>query len=946
MSSLEKALSQLALPPDVEARAAQYLLDFTQDNPQQAKRIVAAEVAPSFLKTLATSDYFAQTVLRRPSIIDALLIDSSPLLTTEAPELSGLSLKNCADHDAQLSALRGQRHVHMLRILWRANGHLCPVESTLVDLSALADHLTGEAVAASHEQVSKMLGEPGGNSEPDQLCVLAMGKLGGGELNMSSDIDVILTHSEAAETSGRRRVSNAEFFARQAKVFSDLLARLTPDGFCYRVDTRLRPFGKSGQPCVNITALEHYLAVHGREWERYAYIKQRPLSGSRQQHADLAGLLKPFVYRKYLDYGVFNELRSMKSLIDNEIRQRELQDNIKRGPGGIRELEFIVQTMQIVFGGKYPALQTPSFFTALSRLSHLNYLPAEAARSIYEDYCFLRRIENGVQGFRDQQTHELPSTPLDQQRLSVLMNVESYDQLLEKLAQTRARVQTQFDELSVMGSSAQSTDMSSAQTFEKVSENEALASLNTLKTLRGRLENTGRERLDALMPRIVELLNEADDADEIAPRLTRLLSGIGRRSAYFSLLLENPAVLDRVITICRSSPDLAAQLSISPVLLDTLVDPRGSSVALDRKGLAARLDQQLDGIESDDEERQLIALREFRKASMFDVAVADMEQQLPLMKISDRLTDIAELVLASALDMATAQLTPRHGIPRCQEGKGEPAQFVIIGYGKLGGIELGYSSDLDLVFLFDDDGDGCTDGAKSIDNSQYYSKLSRRLIQILTIPTRAGTLYEIDMRLRPSGRSGLLVSRLNAYELYQREGAWTWEHQALIRARAVAGDAPLRTKYEALRRALLQQPRKQAKLAHEVASMRGKMKAGLNRSTATEFDLKQGEGGLVDLEFLVQFLVLAHSNEVPDLATYSDNVRQLEAIEAAGLLPGAIANQLRMAYLTMRQKLHEQALAGKTALVGQDEFGDERALIIGQLEEHDLAPAPADPDIL
>ncbi len=937
---------QLSLPPDVEAVAADYLAQFADEHPESLGRVMAAGFAPSFIRTLATSDYFAQTVLRRPDIIDALIEGSPGPLTHELTGTVGPVSVDGQNLDAMLASLRAYRHQQMARILWRTNGGLCSVESTLTDLSSLANGLVREAVSASHQQVSALYGEPGGDSGPDQLCVLAMGKLGGGELNMSSDIDVIMTHSESGETDGRRRVSNTEFFTRQTKVFSDLLARLTPDGFCYRVDTRLRPFGKSGQPCVNLAALEHYLAVHGREWERYAYIKQRALSGSPSQQADVTRLLKPFVYRKYLDYGVFKELRSMKSLIDDEVRLRELQNNIKRGPGGIRELEFIVQTMQIVFGGKYPVLQTPSFFTALNRLSELNYLPADAARSIHDDYCFLRRIENGVQGFRDQQTHDLPSSVLDQQRLSVLMGLDSTDQLLEQLAAVRERVQSQFDELSVMASDDQSPDLTSTQTFRKVSENEALASLNTLKTLRERLETTGRERLDALMPRVVERLSEADDAEELAPRLTRLLSGIGRRSAYFSLLLENPAVLDRVITICRNSPDLASQLSVSPVLLDTLVDPRGSSVALDRQGLAARLDAQLDGADSDDEERQLIALREFRKASMFDVAVADMEHQLPLMKISDRLTDIAELVLERALEMAKAQLQDRHGTPRRDDGNGEPAQFVIIGYGKLGGIELGYGSDLDLVFLFDDGGEGCTDGEKSVDNAQYFSKLSRRLIQILTVPTRAGTLYEIDMRLRPSGRSGLLVSRLGAYETYQREQAWTWEHQALIRARAVAGDPGLRADYEELRRALLQQPREHKKLAHDVAYMRGKMKAGLNRSTETTFDLKQGDGGLVDLEFLVQFLVLAHSSDVPSLAAFSDNVRQLEAIEAAGLLEEVTAGSLRSAYVALRGKMHEHALAGKSVLVDQGEFVEERALIYGQLEKHALAPAPADPDIL
>ncbi|MFK8031795.1 MAG: bifunctional [glutamate--ammonia ligase]-adenylyl-L-tyrosine phosphorylase/[glutamate--ammonia-ligase] adenylyltransferase [Gammaproteobacteria bacterium] len=953
MSDLDRVLEGFSLPPEMLDQASIYLQDFVRQSSDQANRIVSSGFGTAFVGVLATSDYFAQTVLRYPTLIDKLLdqfvaeasecqSDSSNSsrqlsLGQDAPIPVSIATVEGDNYEAQLEQLRTQRHLHMLRILWRANGKLCPVETTLVELSELADQLIREAVRLSHAQVAKIFGEPQCESGVDQLCVLAMGKLGGGELNMSSDVDVILTHSESGETSGPRKTSNAEFFARQAKVFADLLTRLTPDGFCYRVDTRLRPFGTSGRPCVNFSAFEHYLAVHGREWERYAYIKQRPLTGSDEQGQEVLGLLRPFVYRKYLDYGVFEELRAMKALIETEIQRKELKDDIKRGPGGIRELEFMVQTLQLVFGGKYPALQTPSFFKALRRLARLNYLSAETAESMYGDYCFLRRVENAVQGLRDQQTHVLPVKLVDQQRLALLMDCDSYAQLLEQLAEVRQRVQSQFDDLKVLGGEATQASMTSTQTFEEVEQNEALSSLRTLGNLRERLEETGRKRLDSLMPRIVDILTSADDAEEIAPRLTTLLSGIGRRSAYFALLLENPAVLDRVVSICRRSPQLASQLALSPVLLDTLVDPRGSSVTLDRAGLATRLQQQVGGIDRSDEEQLLIALREFRKAAIFDVAVADMEQQMPLMNISDRLTDIAELVLGCALEMAAEQLAPRYGRPRSQQGAGAPAQFAIVGYGKLGGLELGYSSDLDLVFLFDDDGDGCTDGEKSVDNSQYFSKLSRRLIQILTVPTRAGTLYEVDMRLRPSGRSGLLVSRLSAFASYQREQAWTWEHQALIRARAVAGNDRLKSRFEALRQDLLQQTRSSETLCAAVRDMRQKMKVELNRSTPTQFDLKQGDGGLVDLEFLVQFLVLAHSHSVPELAVFSDNVRQLDAIEAAKLLPASDAAALREAYISIRENLHSLSLAGQSVLVSQSRLKPEREMIIRQIKAHGLA---------
>ncbi|MEM7082271.1 MAG: bifunctional [glutamate--ammonia ligase]-adenylyl-L-tyrosine phosphorylase/[glutamate--ammonia-ligase] adenylyltransferase [Pseudomonadota bacterium] len=950
MSDLERALERLSLPDELRDVTHRALDAFIRECPVQAKRLAARGLEMSFLRTLATSDYFVSILTRQigaasepganatgERLIDRLLADTA----FDAPGVLSVGAPEDAPLDTQRTALRQQRHLNLARILWRANGEVDALETTLDALSALADHQIRQAVTLSHTQVVERTGEP----NADRLCVLAMGKLGGGELNVSSDIDLILTHAEAGETDGKRSVTHTEFFARQAKVFADLLATPTAEGFCYRLDTRLRPFGASGQPVVNLAALEHYLATHGREWERYAYIKQRTLTGGESHVRELNALVQSFVYRKYMDYGVYDDLRAMKALIDEEVTRSDLQSDIKRGPGGIRSLEFMVQTLQLVFGGKFPALQTPSFFIALKRLAELDYLPEAMAQAMIADYRFLRRVENGIQGIRDQQTHVLPTAAVDQQRLALLLNTGSYAQLEEALHAVRTRVQALFDDMSLLSKDARSSSMTTTQTFDEVDNNEALRSLQSLRTLRGRLEKTGQARFDQLMPCIVERLQSADDAEYIAPRLTRLLTGIGRRSAYFSLLLENPAVLERVISICRRSPDLADQLAISPVLLDTLVDPRGSSAQLDRDGLEARLQQQLAGVDHNDEEAALIALREFRKAAVFDVAVADLEKQMPLMKISDRLTDIAELTLEQALSLATDHVQARYGVPRSDGGQGAVAAFAIIGYGKLGGIELGFGSDLDLVFLFDDDGNGQTDGEKSVDNSVYFAKLSRRLIHVLTVPTRAGTLYEVDMRLRPSGRSGLLVSRLSAFADYQQKQAWTWEHQAMIRARAVAGDATLKQAFEGFRLAFLSQQRPIDTLRRDVRSMRIRMKKELDKSTASHFDLKQGDGGIVDLEFLVQFLVLAHAAQLPDLAVFSDNVRQLEAIERAGVLDVDVARALRAAYLTMRRHSHTQALAGGSVLIDQSAIREERALVTAQFNAQALAPESS-PDIL
>lgn len=955
MSLLNSFGAQAAIPSALRERAQEHLDQLAQQVPETLEQLAAGPLVEPFLVTLMTSEYFAHTIQRQPHFL-AQLLERGWVASPRLDE-NWLSLKVLpgATETENLSALRQQRHLHMLRILWRENGGIATLDDTLSDLSMLAAQQIASAEGMSRAALVMRFGEP----DNDRLCVLAMGKLGGGELNLSSDVDLVFVHGQDGESQGERQTSNAEFFARQVRGLVDLLSRNTADGFCYRTDTRLRPFGQSGRPVVSLNGLEHYLLVHGREWERYAYIKARALTGCDDQHQELQDILRPFVYRRYLDFGVFESLRDMKAMIEREVRSKELQHNIKRGAGGIREIEFIVQTLQLVYGGKRFGLQQTGFYAALNALVTENCLPQQTASELRDDYDLLRRVENGVQGIRDQQVHSLPLDSLDQQRLVLLMRANSWPELAARIERARERVHTYFNDISAVvpaTTTAQSVGLSNATTaasadtptkVQAASEAEpwylhsfsnALQPLAALAAggLRDRLETYGRARLDALMPVVIKELEGMSDATAATTRLVTLIEAIGRRSAYFSLLTENPHVLHRVINICASSAELASRLARTPVLLDSLVDPRGSSMGLTAEGLRERFAHHVSTLDRLDEELGLLAVRDFRQSAMFDVAVADMERHLPVMKISDRLTDIAQLILTEAWRQSSAQMEQRFGQPR-RADNGELARFAVLGYGKLGGLELSYSSDLDLVFLYDDGGAGQTDGEKSVDNALYFARLAQRLIHILTVPTAMGAAYEVDMRLRPSGKSGLLISRFDAFIEYQRERAWTWEHQALLRARAVAGNHELMQDFEKFRVDLIASRRETRELADAVFTMRQKMRAHLDQSDEQQFNLKHGLGGLVDIEFLVQFLVLAGAADNPELARWSDNVRQLEALATCNCLSSEEAERLTQIYLSYRQKLHEHALTGAGAMVSNGLFGAERAWV-AELYQRKMAP--------
>jgi glutamate-ammonia-ligase adenylyltransferase len=786
------------------------------------------------------------------------------------------------------------------------------------------------------------------------LVTLAMGKLGGRELNFSSDVDLIFLYPQEGESNGDRKLSTHEYFVRLAQQVVALLDDVTADGFVYRVDTRLRPFGDSGPPVVSFAALETYLLQHGRSWERYAYIKARtitPPAVAAVKEELHHNMIEPFVYRRYLDYGVFESLRDMKALIAAEVRKRELADNIKLGPGGIREIEFIVQSLQLVRGGRDEQLRCRELLLVLPRLGRGKGISPVSASQLMRAYGFLRRLENALQALRDQQTHELPKHPADRARIHVAMGFPDWDSLLATLDDHRAAVSRLFAEVafrtdsdsnqSVLARSlTQLWDSEADETAWSVTLRDSdfahakeLADVVTrfanLPTSR-QIDATGKKRLAEFVPAFLALLQGRSQPHIVCERILKIATRILRRSAYIVLLNENPPAMQQLIMLCEQSAYLADEIARFPLLLDEMLDPRQYSKTITVESMREDLAERLERAGSTDSEEQIEVLAQFQRATLFRIAVADFSGNLPIMKVSDRLTDLAEVVLQHALDVAWSDLVAKHGTPRiAAQHRKKAAGLGVIAYGKMGGMELSYRSDLDLVFLHDSVGAAAeTDGPKPLENSMFFSRLVRRLVHFLTTQTGSGALYEVDTRLRPSGRSGLLVVSIDGFERYQEENAWTWEHQALLRARPVAGSGRIAREFDRIRSDTLRMRVHREQLREDVLSMRAKMRKQLDKSGKDRFDLKQGEGGIGDIEFLVQYLVLRNAHEHPAVIHYSDNIRQLGALGAAGCLAEADVARLQQAYRDFRLSLHRLTLNGESPLVADALFLDERDFVV------------------
>jgi glutamate-ammonia-ligase adenylyltransferase len=842
--------------------------------------------------------------------------------------------------------LRLFRHFYMVRIAWLDLLNMQTIEQSLLQVSKLAIQLIIQTNAWLQQFLAPRLGEPQGELGAQTMLILGMGKLGGGELNFSSDIDLIFTYPAQGETQGgKKSLEHQQFFTKLAQKLITALDQVTADGQVYRVDMRLRPFGDSGPLVMHFDAMEDYYQEQGRDWERYAMLKASILNEPSQYTAQLSSILQPFIYRRYLDFSAIESLRAMKSMIEQEARRRGLINNIKLGQGGIREAEFVVQSLQLINGGREPRLQVQSLQSALKELVHLDILPKHSEEQLLQSYLWLRKVEHCLQQFSDKQTQLLPSEGLDLSRLLTVLHIENAQDLQSLVNNHCAVVHQQFAILVKEDNAAEKPAIDQLQQAANDLWLIELSAIEIEKTLQAwpintqpnqsaselsfrfaeqlnnfkqklndkRIGQRGLTILNNLMPTVIDKILQSNNTDygELLGRVLQVLQAILGRTAYLQLLFENQGTLTHLIKLCTASPWVTEQIARFPLLLDELLNP----ISLYQPGEYAEycdeLRQSFLRIEPDDLELQIETLRQFKLSQQLKIAAADISNVLPVMKVSDHLTYLAEAIIAQVIDIAWQQITDKYGAPVC-ENRGVKTildkGFAVLGYGKLGGWELGYGSDLDLVFVHNCDGQLQTNGVKPIETSRFYLKLAQRILHIFTIKTGLGWLYEVDMRLRPSGNAGLLVCHVQGFATYLTDNAWTWEHQALGRARFVAGSKHLADDFANIRLAILSKPRELHTLAHEVVSMREKMREHLAKGDANYIDLKQGLGGIADIEFIVQFMLLAHTQTHPSLAKWSDNVRILAELENQNLLTSFEADILTQAYLYYRNYAHRLAL--------------------------------------
>ncbi len=943
--------AQGPLPPILREASAPLLARFDAAVAASGIATVPAAVAENLAAVFALSPFVAEVAIQAPARWLAALAPDSGFQNAAACRAQCAALfADCPDEITLRAGIRQHRTLALARNAW---GDLLGERSlaeVLAELSALAEALVDTVAQWLYRDLTARFGTPteerGG---PVALVVIAMGKLGGGELNFSSDIDLIFAYRAGGETQGGpRTLSHQEFFDRLGKRLIAILNEPTDDGFVYRVDMRLRPFGDSGALTASFAALEQYYVLHGRDWERYALVKARVIHGAPEDIAALAEITRPFVYRRYLDFGAIESVREMKALIDAETARDGLARNIKRGAGGIREIEFIAQAFQLVRGGREPRLRQCSLLPTLEACGALGLLSPADTLALSEAYCFLRVAENRLQQVHDAQTQILPLDPLGQARLAFGLGYPDWDTLEAVLTRHRLAVRQRFEMLLLpsplaagqpsvlqaaclgiwLGPSEGNATLA-ALTHAGFSQPEAAAAqLARLKDARflARLSGNARERLDRLMPRLLAICAVRPEGALILGRTGDLVLAVARRSVYLALLADHAQALTRLVDLCERSVWVARQIARWPILLDELLDDRLFATPPTRDQLAQRLDATLEALPAGDLDVCMDTLRNFKHQQVLRVAACDLLVGLPVATVSNHLTWIAEVLLDKALALARADLVARYGEPTLPTEAGPAgAGFAIIAYGKLGGRELGYGSDLDLVFVHNSESTAQTQGPHVIANAVFFTRLAQRIIHLLTTRTAAGTAYELDIRLRPSGASGLLVTSLAAFRDYQRNAAWTWEHQALLRARALAGNLAVQAGFEAIRSEILGLPRPMAKLRAEIADMLVRVRQQSDRSDAVWFDLKHGVGGITDIEFMVQYTCLCWASQHTTLRVHTDNLRLLEVIAQLALWPRDDCQLVHDAYFAYRAQAHRCALREVDGLVAQAALQEWRA---------------------
>ncbi|WP_149194236.1 bifunctional [glutamate--ammonia ligase]-adenylyl-L-tyrosine phosphorylase/[glutamate--ammonia-ligase] adenylyltransferase [Luteimonas suaedae] len=862
-----------------------------------------ADGAAGRLRQIAVaSDFAIDTLARQPGLVPRLLGDDG----AEPLPPPALHQDNRAEWPR---LLRRYRAAESTRLIWRDVLGLDDVDATLAGTTRLADACLQTALTALEAEFVQRHGSVrDADGDVVRLVVFGLGKLGGEELNFSSDVDLVYGYARNGESDGARPLAAEQYFARLGQALAKLLDEVTADGFCHRVDLRLRPFGGAGRVALSFAAMEHYFQREGRDWERYAWQKARVVAGDSAAGARLIDTLRPFVYRRYLDYGALDGLRDMKAAIAAEVARKAHEGDIKRGAGGIREIEFLAQVLQLIRGGREPALRERRLQPALRALRDARQIPPESAEALVAAYRFLRRLENRLQMLRDAQTHVLPADPLERARIAAGLGYADWEALLEVLGGHRARVAQEFEALLAQRRQQPAVDSDIAGYWRALPDDGDAAVLVAAgfadmeadavdATLRDfvrspnvrELADGARARLDRVMPVLLQASAPADRPLLAVRRLLALVQNILRRTSYLALLDEQPQALARLIDLVTRSAFLAERVAAHPLLLDELLDARAEGPLPSRAQLAAACRAAL---KRGDLEAALFALNETRQTLSFRIALATLDNRQQAQDSARQLAWLADATVAVVLELAQREMRAAHGAI-------DGARFAVLGYGSLGGEELGIGSDLDLVFLYDAPADAQSNGARALDATRWFARLAQKVVALLGTATGAGQLYEVDIRLRPDGASGLLVSSLASYGEYQRTRAWTWEHQALVRARCVAGDDSLCADFERVRERALARPRDAGKLRDDIAGMRAKMRAELDRSGKAGFDLKQGEGGLVDLEFLLQYLVLRKAHAHPALLRPRATPALLEALREAGLVDAGTADALTRAHATL-----------------------------------------------
>ena len=917
---------------------------------------LSKEQLKAFKQAITLSDFIFSSALQAPELVIALFKRPSTESLPDYKLFLQQQLASCIDEAQLHKILRRFRLQQMVHIALDDLVFNVSLDTSLARLSSLADELILASLTWLTDFCQQKWGVPTSEEgEPQILLVYGMGKLGGKELNFSSDIDLIFTYPERGETQGcRRSLDNQQFFTRLAQKLITSLHQVTSDGFVYRVDMRLRPFGDSGPLVLTFNAMEDYYQEQGRDWERYAMLKARVI-GHSQYHAQLSSMLRPFVYRRYIDFSVIDSLRRMKMMIAQEVRRKQLTNNIKLGAGGIREIEFIVQVFQLIRGGRVKELQQRSLLTVLPKLVLSGEIDETNKQVLESAYRFLRRVENIIQALADKQTQTLPDNELDQQRLITVLAIASWSEFLAILAKHMESVNQEFDLLIGLDSpNHQAPDehwvtlwhshwndeesiawlAQEAPTWQSDKVWQILSSFREEIGKRS-LGNRGRQVLDKLIPLLLCRLQKSANAEQVLARVLQVFSKIVTRTAYLELLFENEGALKQLMHLCQASSWVTDYIAKYPILLDELIDPKLLYNPPQLSAYGIELRERMLRVPEEDLEAQMESLRQFKQSQQLRIAAAEIAEVLPVAKISEHLTALAEAILSEVISLAWQQISERFGCPNsCLNGDKDKG-FGVIAYGKTGGVELGYSSDLDLVFVHHSDSDeqtsGRADGSKSVPASQFYMKLAQRIMHIFNTRMNSGILYELDMRLRPSGNSGVLVVHIDTFAQYQAEDAWTWEHQAIVRARMIFGNDKLYSQFGDIRQDTLSKARALPELKEAITDMREKMRNHLDKSTEVQFDLKQGHGGLVDIEFLAQYLVLANAKHYPKLMLACNTLAIFKLLQKFALLAAEEQQLLSNMYQKLRARGHQASMQNSELMLSKESVeGREEIVAIWQ----------------